>query len=838
MLALRKFDNVTGVKEETWEVWSFFWVEQLWQDVRFGARMLARNPAFMAIAAITLALGIGANTAIFSVVDAVVVRPLPYSDADQLVYLHETNAKGGWFRLSGPDYLDWRAQTQTMSGTTLYSSFADSNASGAGEPEKVEVVRTAANFFSMLGSKPAAGRTFVEGEDQPERNHVAVITYPFWQRHFDGAPDAVGKDLILNGEKYTIIGVASASIPTAGGYLDVYIPMDMTLKGLGPRSEHQYDVIGRMKPGVTVAQARAEFQTIASRLAKEYPDSNKDMGGMLIPLKELVAGHPQAEMYTLLTVVGLVLLIACANVANLSLVRASGRYQEMAIRNALGARRGRVVRQLLTESLLLSLLGTALALPFGWAGVRLLAADRTLRFPKVNVINMNSQVLAFTLGVGLLVGILVGLAPAFQASSLKVNEELKTSAQAVVGSPRGWRLLRDALVVGEIAVALALLVGAGLVLHSFVKLREVELGIHPEGVLTAHIVLPPNKYSTLVQRRAFFDQLEQDLKGTHGVKAAAVGLALPLEGGMFQRISVNGRESPEFRSYAAGNAVTPDYFHAFGIPFLRGRNFTPQEIESISESTEKGQGKPIQLVAIINEKMAHQYWPDQDPVGRMFSINGKDQAAIIGVVGDTRAWAYAPIIPQAYYPLPWGLSFPETPMSIVVKGTADTGALAATVRRQVRALDDSLALYEVRTMREVVSDSLSWASSQSRLLTTFALLALVLTAVGIYGVMAYAVTQRTHEIGLRMALGAGSGEILALVMRQGTRITIAGVALGLACAWALTRFLANMLFGVKVHDPAIFVLVAALLATIALLASYIPARRATKVDPMVALRYE
>jgi putative ABC transport system permease protein len=458
----------------------------------------------------------------------------------------------------------------------------------------------------------------------------------------------------------------------------------------------------------------------------------------------------------------------------------------------------------------------------------------------VNVIEMNSHVLAFTLGVGLLVGILVGLAPALQASSLQVNEELKTSAQAVVGSPRGWRLLCDALVVGEIAIALALLVGAGLLLHSFVKLREVELGIHPEGVMTGHILLPPNKYSSLVQKRAFFDQLVQNLKGGHGVRDAAVGLALPVEGGMFQRISVNGRESPGAnRNFAAGNAVTEDFFRAFGIPFLRGRNFTPQEIESVSESIGKAQGKPLQLVAIINQKMARQYWPDQDPVGRMFSIDGRDQATIVGVVGDTLVWPGAPMFPQTYYPLPLGLQSPETPMSIVVKGAADTGALASTVRHEVHVLDDSLALYEVRTMREVISDSMSWASSQSLLLTTFALLALVLTAVGIYGVMAFAVTQRTHEIGLRMALGAGSGEILALVMRQGTRITIAGVVLGLGCAWGLSRFLANMLFGVQpARDPVTFVLVAALLAAIALLASYIPARRATKVDPMVALRYE
>ncbi len=836
-----EFGGYERYKEECREALGSRLLGELIADIRYGLRGLRRNPGFTAVVAITLALGVGANTAIFSVVDAVLLRPLPYSNPDQLVYLRETNTKGEPYPVSGPDYLDWRAQAHTMAGTTLYSAFADSNASGAGEPEKVEVCRTEANFFSMLGSRPAVGRTFLEGEDQPGRNHVAVLTYSFWQRHFGGARDAVGKDLVLNGEKYTIIGVASASIPSVAGFLDVYIPMDMTPKGLGPRGARQYEVLGRMKPGVSVAQARAEFQTIVSRLAKQYPDSNKDMSGTLIPFRDGFVGSSlsRAPTLILLAVVGLVLLIACANVANLLLVRATGRHQEMAIRNALGAGRGRVARQLLTESLLLSLLGAALAVPLGWAGVRLLAANQTLYFPVVNVINMNFQVLAFTLGVGLLVGILVGLAPALWVSSLQVTQGLKTSAQAVVGSPRGWRLLRDALVVGEIAVALALLVGAGLLLRIFAKLRGVELGISPEGVLTAHIILPPNKYSTLAQRRAFFDQLEQNLRGAHGVRAAAVGLALPLEGGIFQRISVDGRESPGASiNFAAGNAVTPDYFRAFGIPFLRGRNFTPQDFEGISESIAEAQGKPVQLVAIINQKMARQFWPDQDPVGRIFNINGTDQATIIGVVGDTRAWPGVPMIPQAYYPLPWGLQPPQTPMSIVVKGTADTGALAATVRQQVHALDDSLALYEVRTMREVFSDSLSWASHGTLLLSIFAVLALALTAVGIYGVMAYAVAQRTHEIGLRMALGARSGEILGLVMRQGTRITIAGVSLGLACAWALTRFLPNILFEIKVHDPATFVLVAALLAAIALVASYIPARRATKLDPMITLRYE
>jgi putative ABC transport system permease protein len=649
----------------------------------------------------------------------------------------------------------------------------------------------------------------------------------------------LGKVITLNGEKYTIIGVASAAIPAPSGWLDMYLAMDMSPKGMGARAERKFEVLGRLKPGISLEQARAEFQTIMSRLAQQYPESDKDLGGFMITLHDLVAGDPRVEMYTLLTIVGLVLLIACANVTNLSLVRASERQQEMAVRNALGAGRSRLIRQMLTESVLLALAGTALAWPLGWAGVRVLTLDRAMHFPVVNVIDLNPHVLAFTLGVGLLVGILVGLAPALQASSLHVNEELKSGAQAVVGSPRGWRLLRDALVVGEIAIVIALLVAAGLMLRSFAKLREIELGIHPEGVLTANVSLPPNKYSTVTQKRVFFDQVLQNVQGAHGVQGAAVAVAVPLEGGMFEAIRVPGyKDSAPRHNFAAGNAVTPEYFQTLGIPFLRGRNFTPQDIEGVTESVEKGPEKPVALTAIINQKMARQYWPDQDPIGRIFSIDGKDQATVIGVVGDTVVFPGAPPLPQTYYPLPVGLRLPETTLSIMVKGAADDSSLAPTLFQQFHALDDGLALYKVRTMRQVLADSMSWESSQSLLLTTFALLALVLTAVGIYSVMAYAVTQRTHELGLRMALGARSREIMRLVMRQGTRIMIIGVVLGVAGALALSRLMANFVFGVQPRDPVTFVFVAAFVALIALLASFIPARRATKVNPMVALRHE
>ncbi len=819
------------------------------QDLRFGLRMLAKNPGFTAVAVLTLALGIGANTAIFSVLDAVLVRPLPFHDPEQLVWLRETEAAPGNFPLTGPDYLDWQAQSQTLAESSLFSWGESFNASGAGEPEQANVVRTEANFFSVLGVYPVAGRTYLKGEDQPGRNHVAILSYGFWQRHFGGAPDAVGRDVELNGEKYSVVGVAPAWFRSLG-QADIWIPMDMTPKALGPRGQHQYRAIGRLRPGVSVAQARAEIQAIARRLEKQYPDSNSDAGGTLFPLRDVLVGDSRPELLILLGAVALVLLIACANVANLSLVRASGRHQEMAIRNALGAGRGRLARQLLTESLLLSLLGTAFGLLVGWGCLQVLTAARTLPIPRVNPIDLNGEVLAFTVGIGLLVGILVGLAPALQVSSLEVNEELKTSAQAVVGSSRGRRLLRDALVAGEIALALAMLVGAGLLLRSFAELREVRIGIQPEGVLTAQIALPSARYATQEQIAAFFEQLVGGLTSAHGVKAAAVGHQLPLRGGSNGNITIQGNENAEFgKILVEGNAVTPQYFRVFGIPFLKGHNFTSQDFQDAAEAgreaaavieSGKTQAPPdFRLVAVINQTMARRFWPDQDPLGRVFKFGGVLPATVIGVVGDVKEWGIRePVIPQAYYPLPADLVPPVGALSVVVKGTVGTGDLLATVRHQVGALDNSLALFNVRTMPEIISESMSETRYQSLLLSSFALLALLLTAVGIYGVMAYAVTQRTHEIGLRIALGARRGEILGLIMRQGAQITIAGVALGVVCALALTRFLANLLYGVQPRDPATFVVVAVLLAAIALLACYIPARRATKVDPMVALRYE
>jgi predicted permease len=847
--ARRGFGNVVSLKERSRDLWSFPSLESLLQDIRYGLRTLGKNPGFTAVAVLTLALGVGANTAIFSVVDAVLLRPLPLHDPARLVQLWETEAAPGHYPLTGPDYLDWQAENRTLEGTSLFDWGGSSNASGAGEAEPAYVVRTQANFFSLLGVEPLVGRTFLKGEDQAGRNRVVILSYGFWQRHFGGEKGAVGKDLDLNGEKYAVVGVMPAWFQSVGE-ADIWVPMDMSLKGLGLRAAHQYRAIGRLNPGVSVTAVRTELKTIAQRLEKQYPATNSKVGAAVVPLKEQLVGDSRAELLILLGAVGLVLLIACANVANLSLVRAAGRRREIAVRKAMGAGRGRIVRQLLTESVLLSLLGAICGLFLGWVCLRLLAAAETMPVPQTNPIALNGTVLAFTVGIGLLVGILVGLAPALQASQLHLNEELKASVQAVLSPSGRRRTLRDALVAGEIAISLALLIGAGLLLRSFAKLREVQVGIQPEGVLTAQVVLPPKKYAKLEQAEAFFDQLLEGLKSAPGVEAAAVGRHLPLRGGTNGYVRIEGNDDPAFETILVEqNAISPDYFRVFGIPFLKGRNFTQQDLQETADTVRKldammqsgniHESPDLKSVAIVNQTMARQFWPNQDPLGKRFKPSRTLRVTVIGIVGNVKEWGIRqPVIPQAYFPLTFDLAPPVGTLSVTIKGAVGTGELATMVRSQMRALDSSLALFNVRTMKEIFSQSMTDTSYQSLLLSSFALLALLLTAVGIYGVMAYAVTQRAHEIGIRMALGAHPREILRLVMHGGAQITSAGVALGVAGALVLTHFLANLLYGVQPKDPFTFVTVAALVSVVALLASYLPARRATKVDPMVALRYE
>ena len=819
------------------------------QDVYFGLRTLARSPSFAAIAIITLALGIGANTAIFSVINAVLLRPLPFRDPGRLVQLWQTEPAPGEYPLTGADYLDWQAQNQSLEGTSVLGWPQGFNVTGAGEPEQAAVIKTQANFFSLLGVEPLLGRTFLKGEDQAGQNHVAVLSYGFWKRHFGGQMDMLGKSIELNDEKYTVVGIMPAWLrfPRA---VDIWTPMDMSPKALGPRGEHHLLAIGRLKPGVPADKAQSELQMIAKRLEQQYPDSNKKVGAVVIPLKEQLVGRSRPQLLILLGAVALVLLIACANVANLLLVRATGRQREIAIRSALGAGRGRIVRQMLTESVLLSLLGSVLGLGLAWACVRALATAESLPIPRQRPIGMDGGVLLFTLATGILVGILFGLVPALQVSRLNLSEELKASALAVLSPSGRRRMVRDILVVGEIAVSLALLVGAGLLLRSFAKLREVNIGIRPEGVLAMNIVLPAKKYSSIEQQTAFFQRLLEGLGNAPGVEAAAVSSELPVEGGSNGYITVDGQDNPALAEILVEwNFITPDYFRALGIPFLRGRNLTEQDFQDaaatvlkIDAMVQSGEMQPppgLKLVAVINQTMARQFWPHEDPLGRVFKHGGTFPVTVVGIVGDVREWGLRhAVVPQAYFALPFALDTPGMPVNIVIRRAgAPMGALS-TVRHEVRSLDSGLALFRVRSIEEIISESMAGTSYQALLLGVFALLALILAAVGIYGVMANAVVQRTHEVGIRVALGAKRSDVLGLVVGQGAKLALAGVATGLAGALAVTRLMSSLLFGVSAKDPLTFAAVAGLLTAVALVACYIPARRAMKVDPMVALRYE
>jgi len=830
--ARRRFGNDLVLREESREMWGWNWLEHFVQDIRFGLRMLARNPGFTTVAVLTLALGIGANTAIFSVVNAVLLKPLPYADPDRLavIWVTEPSAPGGLFPDTGPDFRDWKAMNHSFEGMSAIT-IAGATLTGSGEPRQLRGLTVSPNTFQLLGAQPQLGRSFAPDEGPTGHNHVVILSYGLWQSAFGGQKNIVGSKVTLDGEGYDVVGVMPKDLrfPSLWGRNPQFwtpITMDAP-KWKTQRMNHWFWVLARMKKGVTLKQAAAEMVTISAQLAQQYPQTNTGVSARVKSLHEQLTGDVSEVLWVLFAAVGFLLLIACANVANLLLTKSVGRQREIAIRLAVGAGARRLVRQLLTESVVLFLLGGVAGLAVGMAALRLLLrAAPTGYIPEVISVHLDSRVFGFTFLVAFVTGTLAGLIPALHATRVSFSEMLKESGSAVAAS---HGLARGLLTVGEIAIALVMLVGAGLATRSLVRLLGVQLGFDPRQVVAGRISLPDSRYPKEPQQKAFFRNLLDRVQALPGVVSAGAASELPLEGGSNGAVVIEGQPAPKdiwSSPLVESCTVTPNYFRTMRIPLLGGRDVAETDTPEAP------------LVAVINETMAHRFWPHQDAVGKRFKQNYPDSKwiTVIGVVGDVREFGLAePAIPEAYYPESQSTS---SELVLVVRTASDPQAQVAAIRNAVHGLDKGLPWYGVQTLSEMVSDSSREKRFVALLLALFAAVALALASVGIYGVVSYSVSQRTREIGIRMAFGAEVRNVLGMVLREGLRLVIAGVAVGLLGAWALSRYLTSILYAVRATDLATYILAALLMTAVALVAALVPARRATKVDPMVALRYE
>ncbi|HEX8775370.1 MAG TPA: ABC transporter permease [Pyrinomonadaceae bacterium] len=797
----------------------------LWQDLRYGLRMLLKNPGFAVIAVIALALGIGANAAIFSVVNAVLLRSLPYDDPDRLIVLRENKIpQFPEFSVSPGNFLDWQKQNTVFEKLAAIRGFSY-NLVGTGEPERLRGARISAGLFEMLGVKPAQGRTFLAEEDQPGRDSVVILSNSLWQRRFGADPNILGRALTLNASTYTVIGVMPPDFQFPDRETELFTPVAFDAKQAEQHGAHYISVVGRLKPGVGLEQAQTEMSAIAARLSQQYPDSNAGWGVSLFRMQEYESRDIKQALLVLLGAVALVLLIACANVANLLLARATARAREIAIRTALGASRWRVIRQLLTESILLALVGGGLGLLLAVWGMDLLLALAPEDLPRVKNGALDARVLGFTILITLLTGIVFGLVPALQSSRPNLNETLKEGGRGTTG---GHHRVRGALVVTEVALAMMLLIGAGLLIRSFYRLQQVDPGFNPKNALAVTVSLPAKKYAEEEQQAAFFTQLIEKVSGLPGVVAVGATQSLPIQGDYVLGFNIQGRppdapgEEPSTNYYA----VSPDYFKAMGIPLLRGRLFTERD------------KKDTPRVAIINETMAKKFFPGEDPIGKGINVtNGPERfREIVGIVADVKQYGLdRPTTAQTYEPY---LQTPFSGMTLIVRTEGNPTALNAGVRGQVLSIDKDQPVSRSRTLEEVIAESVAKQRFAMMLLGIFAVVALILAAVGLYGVMSYSVTQRTHEIGIRMALGAQQKDVLKLVVGQGMILALIGVGVGLLASLALTSVMRTLLFGITATDPLTFLAIPLLLAVVALAASLMPARRAMKVDPMIALRYE
>ncbi len=822
--ARKAFGGVEQAKEQSRDARGVRWIEELWQDLRYGARTLLKKPGFTLIAAITLALGIGMNTAIFSVVQAVLMRPLPFANSNQLVRLFETFPQDGNSEgfVSVPNFKDWREQNQGFEHLTAIRPSAF-DLTGGDLPERISGVRVSSNFFSLLDVKPILGRTLLPEEEQPGRENIVLISHSLWQRRFGSDPNIIGRTVTIGEQSFSVVGVMPPDFQFPPR-IEIWAPIAFTPRELAPgrRSLHNLPiVIARLKPGVTLERAQSEMDSIARRLEQQSPGTETGHGIRLIPLHQQMVGGVSMALYVLLAAVGFVLLIACTNVANLLLARAAARQKEMAIRTALGAARWRIIKQLLTESVLLALVGGALGVLLAVWGTDLLIAVTPSNLPRRSEISVDASVFGFAFLVSLLTGVIFGLAPALQASKVDLVPSLKEGSQSSLLGHGHHRAL-NLFVVAEVAMALVLLVGAGLAIRSFLRLGQVNPGFDPQNVLTAHISLPSTKYRG--HQTAFYRQVLERVKSLPGVETASVNTPLPFTGGSNSTaVMIDGRSKPD----ADLSLVSPEYFTAMKITLMKGRRFT--ELDQ--------PGAPP--VMIINEAMARRHFPGEDPIGKRIKIGYGDDPSprlVVGVVGDVKH-SILDIEPRDQIYVPFDQE-PTFSFRLVVRTTVEPLSLVSAVHRAVLAVDKERPLAAVGTMEQLISDSIAGPRFRTRLLGLFATIALILTVVGIYGVMSYAVAQRTHEIGVRMALGAQVGDVLKLVIRQGMTLALIGVAIGLMGAFALTHMIKTLLFGVSATDPLTYIVIALLLIVVALLASYVPARRATKVDPMTALRCE
>jgi len=807
------------------------------QDLVYGFRTSVKSPGSTLVAVLALALGIGANTAIFSVVNAVLLRPLPYKDPDRLVAVWTTKLNKGILQeyVSPPDYRDWTLRNRVFDRIFALKT-QPSVVTGGQLPERVETALVSAGAFDVLGVSAALGRTFLANEDQAGQNRVAIISHGLWQRRFGADPGVLGKPIIVDGNSYSIVGVMPAGFHLLDTPSELWMPytLDNKEENENQRGFRTLRVIAHLKPGVTQDQAQSEMRSIEESLAQQYPDVDTGCSAKIVALRDQLVGDIRTTLLTLLTAVAFVLLIACANVANLLLARAAGRDKEIALRAALGANPGRLVRQLLTESVLLSLAGGLVGLLLAEGSVALLKRLGPANLPRLAEINIDWRVLAFTLLVSLLTGIIFGLAPALGSVRSDLNSILKTSGRGNTGS-RARALLRDLLVVTEIASCVVLLAGAGLLVRSFLRLESVSPGFRPDHVLTMQITLPDTRYSGW-KVASFYQQLIDRMQTIPGVQTAGIARNLPLSGvDVSLNFTVENRpvEASADQPRAKYRTASAGYFAAMGIPLIRGRYF------------DRTDGQKTAGVALINNTLARRLWPNEDPLGKRIKPGFDDSiwCTIVGIVGDVKHTGLdAETNAETYYHYqqvpPALMTFVEGTMTVVLRTNVDPAVVTAAARNEVQKLDPGLAIYNVKTMDDLLSNSLAQPRFRTLLLAVFACVAIVLAAIGLYGVIAYSVTQRTNEMGVRMALGAQKSDVLKLVLGQGVRLAIAGVAIGLIAAFGLVRIISKLLFALNATDPVTFAATAGLIVAVSLVASYIPALRAVKVDPVVALRAE